>query len=271
MQTRPVEFIPDVRFAPALKPDVSKFAKDFLVKGLYETLIEFGCGPFELDAHIDWFWHEHKFWKATTFAEFVTVARKRLSDRLGYTKRRNVAATTVARLFDKALYMPVTLDDVVHSLTVLAPTQKMPNEVFANDRAAIVDVTSRPSSPRLLKVEADFLPILEKLFPWRREDDRIVKTVPGAPRDLDINVLAFWRLFPDTTPQEIETARVFRNGDKLDWTQGNLRSKWRDAAERQKAAVPAEYMEPSTADGSVRHFHRGHVSWPSSDALLGTD
>jgi len=251
-------FVPDVRFAPALKNDVSQFVKDFLVAGLHNTLVEYGCGPFEIDAHIEWYWKESKFWRAATYPEFVTVARKKLSDRLGYTKRRNEAATTVARLFDKAMYMQVSIDDVVAAVNTLAPTEPMPNEIFTNEHAAIVDVTSRPTTPRLLKVEADFLSTLQKLYPWRREDDRIVKSIPTS-RDVDLCVFAFWKIHPDMSPREFEVARVFRNGDRLDWTRDNLRSRWRDKAESLKGCVPAEYYEPMTSDGSVRHIHKGHV------------
>jgi hypothetical protein len=267
MATNHPFFESQIRLAPALQPDVSNFAKDFLVAGLHNTLVEYGCGPFETDAHIEWYWKESKFWKAATYPEFVAVARKKLSDRLGYTKRRNEAATTIARLFDRAMYMQVNLDDVIAAVNTLAPTEPMPNKFIENDAYAIVDVTLRESSPRVLRVERDFLPMLERLYPWRRDDDRVVKTIPTAPRPLDLNILAFWRLHPDTTPSEIEHARVFRNGDHLDWTRSNLRSKWRDTAERQKDVVPAEYMEPRTADGSVRHFNRNHVSWPTSESF----
>jgi hypothetical protein len=259
----------DIRKARLLQPDVSKFAKDFLVAGLHNTLVEYGCGPYEVDAHIDWYWRESKCWKAAAYPEFVALARKKLSDRVGYTRRRREAETTVAKLYDKAMYMPVEFDDVIAAINFLAPSQPMPNKFIENEGYSIVDVTLRESSPRVMRVERDFLPTLERLFPWRRDEDRIVKAIPTAPRDLDLNVLAFWKLYPDSTPREIEHARLFRNGDRLDWTRGNLRSKWRDNAQRQKDSVPAEYMEPRTADGSVRHFNRGHVSWPTSESVRG--
>jgi hypothetical protein len=211
---------------------------------------------------VNWYWSNCKTWKATTYAEFVAVARKKLRDHLGYTQKYNEAASTVGRLFDKARFSSVEFDDVITAITFLAPTQPMPNEVFTNDRAAVVDVTLRESSPRILRVDADFLPTLRQLYPFRREGDQILKTIPTAPV-LDLNFLAFWRLYPDMTLRDFEYDRVFRNGDKLDWCATNMRSRRREKAELLRGAVPNEYMEPRTADGSVRHFHRGHVSLPT--------
>jgi hypothetical protein len=256
----------DCRFARLVEPQkslVDQFRRDFLTEHLYSTLIAYGCGQFEIDTHVDWFWKSSIAWRATTYPEFVVLARKKLSDHLGYTERRRDAETTISRLFDKAIFMPVTLTEAVDAVVLLVPTQPMPNQTFETDRHAIVDVSwGTDSQLRLLKIDRDFLPTLRRLYPWRLERGEIVKDIPGKAEPFDVSQLAFWHNHADTNRDELRFGRVFLNGDPLDWTRANLRSEWRLNAEQHQTGVPAEFKEYPGPGGSTRMFNRNHISLP---------
>jgi hypothetical protein len=228
--SEPTEELASVRLAPAL--DISdEHVKDFAVRNLWSTLKDFGCGQFEADGHIEWFWKAARLWSPkNTQRDFDRYARERISDRVGYSRRQADAWGVIDRLFDKARYDGVTCEEVIKAVTFIVPTQPFPFEVFENDKIAIVDVTKRSDRPKLLKIDASFLPILRTLYPWERGDDSIVKQIPigTTTRELNLVTLPFMLLYPDASWDEREHGMDFHVSDRLDWTANNIYSFWRE-------------------------------------------
>jgi hypothetical protein len=68
-----------------------------------------------------------------------------------------------------------------------------------------------------------------------------VKSVPvgSVTRVLDLSVLAFWWKYRNPSQEEMDAAIAFHSKDRLDWTSGNLYSRWREGlmAEKYKNRV----------------------------------
>jgi hypothetical protein len=203
-----------------------EYVRTFAVFGLWGALSDFGCGEFESDPHIRWYWKTASKWPTQqSQREFNAYARKRLADRVGHSRRTVDASTIVDRLFDKARVTSVTFEEVITAVTTLVPTEPFPFEVVTNRKTASVDLTQRADSPKVLKVNLSFLPVLKRLYPFRREDDVVVKPIPvgAASRELDLVTLAFWLRFPDAERHDRAAIR-FRDGNGLNWAAGNLSS-----------------------------------------------
>lgn len=258
--TTPIEWSPGdwetLRFSPALDCG-DEFIKEFAIFGLLRTLEDFGVGPFEGARVAEWYWRVSRSWpRKQSQGEFNCYARARISDFVGYTRRRADAFHIVERLFDKARFMGTTLDEVIDAVTFLAKTEPLPAEmVFENGDVAIIDLTQRKDSPKLLKVDADFLPTLKRLYPFERVDDIVVKNIPvgeTSTRGFSLVKLAWWSQNTTTTLEEMDRAIAFRDGDRLNWTRGNLYSIWQARAEARDSGVPAELKEWRDANGDTR-------------------
>ena len=213
----------DVRLAPAI--DVkNEHIRTFLVFGLSRALDDFKVGKFEGSPIIDWYWRTSPTWiEQPSQAAFDKYARARVSDKVGYDRRRSSAWSVVDQLFDKARFSTVTFSEVIAAITFLTPTQECPVGIIENDRFAVLDVTKRSDSPKLLKVDVEFLPVLKTLYPWNREDDKIIKTIPigSTVRELNLLTLACW-LKDSRLDVNRMTAFRFENLDPLDWTGSNV-------------------------------------------------
>jgi len=218
-----------------------EFLREFGINdGLWKALFDFRCGSFESDGFIRWYWRNAGHWTACkSQAEFNAVARRRLADKVGYTPRRNDALNVVSQFFDKG--QDLSFSDVLDAVTFCSPTEKMPFEVFENCEHAIVDVTRRKGCDSFLKIDREFLPTLVKLYPWERVEDTIIKTIPidGCAREFNVVTLAFWSKYRNANRDEMAKAISFHSADRLDWTSGNLYSRWREGllAERFKNRV----------------------------------
>jgi hypothetical protein len=212
--------------------------RTFAVFGLSTALAEFGVGNFEADAVIKWYWQQAPSWaRRGSQEEFNRYARARVSDRVGYTRRKADASFAIDRLFDAAKDFGVTFDEIVDSISFLVKPTVMPS-VVENGDSALIDLTKRSDSPKILKVDATFLPTLRKLYPVEREDDVVLKRVPVGTivREVPLRWLAFWHQHPQVGLAELKTAIETRSADSLDLRTSNLFSRWQADADR-KAVV----------------------------------
>ena len=242
----------NVRLAPALQI-ANEHVKNFAVYGLWQALCDFGVGQFESDRIISWYWKTAPTWapKASQ-SDFNRYARERVSDFVGYTRRRADAWSTIDRLFDAARQGTVTLAQVINAVTFLTKTEPFPFEFVENRDVAIVDLTKRLDSPKLLKVDAAFLPLLKTLYPFERVDDAVIKRIPvgSTERELNLVSLVFWMLYPDAERDERRAAVSFHNGDRLDWRSSNVYSCWREGPQAARFrnrfwSIPTEKVLPS--------------------------
>jgi hypothetical protein len=213
----------DVRFAPAIDLK-NEHIRTFLVFGLSRALDDFKVGKFEGSPVIDWYWQTAPTWpEKESQAAFDKYARARVSDKVGYDRRRSNAWSVVDQLFDKARFSTVTFEEVIAAITFLAPTQEFPHPVIENRDFALIDLTKRSDSPKLLKVDASFLATLKILYPWTREDDTVVKKIPigSTVRELNLLTLACW-LKDSKLDVNRMTAFKFENLDPLDWSGSNV-------------------------------------------------
>ena len=242
----------DIRLAPAINMS-DEHIKDFAVRSLWSTLKGFQCGPFEATDHIEWFWKTAPTWRPTsTQKEFDVYARERISDHVGYTRKRADAWHLIDELFADTRYDDIGLDRIVKAITLLVPTEPFPFDVFENGKTSIVDLTKRSDSPKLLKIDSTFLPILKELYPWERDDDSIIKRIPigTVERELNLITLPFLLRYPDAERAEWEGGYDFHNPDRLDWTSGNLYSFWREgpraaAFQDRFWGMPTERVNPN--------------------------
>jgi hypothetical protein len=207
------------------------FIRTFAVPGLWNALMDFQCGDFEAAKYVDWYWHTASRWPAKkSQADFNAYARDRVADKVGYTRKQADAFNVIDRFFDKG--EDLTLDDVLSAVTFCAPPQKFPDgAVFKNDRVVMIDLTQRSGHDKFLKVDAEFFPILERLYPFERRGDKVIKTVPvgSTTREFDLCCVAFWHKYRNAFRDEMNEAIYFKSADSLDWTSGNLLSLWRDS------------------------------------------
>jgi hypothetical protein len=220
----------EIRFAPAIDID-NEHVKTFAVCGLWDALCDFGVGQFESDRVIKWYWKTAPTWAPQkSQAEFNRYARERVSDFVGYSRRRADAWGVIDRLFDDARQGQVSLEQVVGAIEFLCPTAEFPFPFIVNAETTLIDLTKRADSPKILKVDTSFLPLLKRLYPWSREDDSLIKKIPigSTERELNLVTLVFWMLYPDSEKDERDTAVSFHNGDRLDWRSSNVFSCWRE-------------------------------------------
>lgn len=252
---------PSPRMTP---PVVRDYAKTFAIFGLAKTLDDFGIGSFEQTKVIEWFWRNSSQWHAQTSQEaFNKYARARISDFVGYSRRRQASFGIVDKLFDRAKFNEVTLPEVLDAVTFLTKTQAIPpGMVVENGDVTIVDLTLRADSPKLLKVDKDFFPSLERVFPFERIDDIVVKSIPigeTASREFRLIELCWWSQNPTTTFDEMKNAIATRNGDRLDWRRANLFSSVAARLEAKESGVPAEFPESTNARGETATWSPQYV------------
>lgn len=249
----------------AFAVDLQGHVKEFAVKGLWDALKDFGCGDFEADAQIEWFWRVAPTWAPQkTQTDFNRYARERLSDHVGYSRRRAIAWGVIDRLYDRARQDGCTFEEVMSAIRFLCPTQPFPTELYqGNGRHVLVDLTKRGDAPKVLKVDSDFWVTLQALYPWERVENRIVKQIPvgSTTREFDLRTLAFWRLYPDASREEREHGVEFHKPDPLDWTAENLYSKWREGrlVTRYIDKFWRMPLEKCGANGDVRLVGSGNV------------
>jgi hypothetical protein len=236
-----------IREAPALDCH-NDFLKTFAIFKLSQVLADFGVGPFESDTVIRWFWKAARSWPAKkSQIEFDQYARARVSDYVGYTRKRLDAFNVIDRLFDKARFVGVTFDEVIDAVAFVSKSEPMPEGmVIENGTSALVDLTKRADSPKVLKIDLDFLPALRKLYPFDRVDDVVVKNIPVSDRltrEFPIRKFAFWQQHPKIDRVELDEALACHNGDLLDWRRANLYSEWAERAAQVAAGMPEEYSE----------------------------
>ena len=216
---------------------IREFGSDFSPNGLWKSLMDFGCGPFEASRYVEWFWRRSESWRPfPSQTAFTQYARERLSDEVGYTRRKLDAESVIDQFFDKG--SDLKFDDVMTAVTFCSPTRPMPFAVYENATAAIVDVTKRAGDDKFLKVERDFLPTLIRLYPWERRESSIVKEIPvgSLTREFDLAALAFWFKYRNAGRSELAEAVTFHSADRLDWTAKNLYSRWREGLLAEKYA-----------------------------------
>ncbi len=254
-----------LRFAPGINAE--EHIKEFAVFGLAQALGDFGVGSFEGTGVVEWYWKQSRSWpRKETQNEFNKFARARISDYVGNTRRRGDAFHVVGSLFDRARFLGTTFDEIVDAVAFLAKSEPIPPEKIV-ETTALIDLTRRKDSPKLLKVDLTFLPVLRKLYPVERIDDVIVKHIPvgeTSTREFNLVKLAWWSQTPDTSLDEMNRALRFADGDRMNWTKANLYSKWREAAARYaNAGVPEELPEsPRDANGDVRMPEGRYVELP---------
>jgi hypothetical protein len=124
-----------------------------------------------------------------------------LSDKIGYTRKRNRAWGIVDALFEKE--SDVTFKEVIDALKFLVPTQQMTFETYENGEVTLVDL-----GQRILKINTNFMPLMTVLFPWEQNGEQIIKRVPvgSRSREFDLAQLAFWNLYGDAEKPEREQA-----------------------------------------------------------------
>ena len=255
LSTAFAEYELEVRQAPAIDCH-DMHVKTFAMDGFLRAAQEFGVGPFEMATLAEWYWRTAPTWPAkATQPEFDRYARARVSDKVGYSRKRADAFSMVDRLFDKARFNGVTLTEILDAVSVLTKHEEMPWPVIENGSTSLVGVTKRSDNPKILKVDSEFLPVLKQLYPWERVDDTIVKHIPSgetSTREFPLIRFAWWLQHPNTTLAEMTTAVTFRSADRLDWTSTNLYSQWREKAQQFQSAVPAEVPENRDSHGDVR-------------------
>jgi hypothetical protein len=227
------------------------FIREFLISKLNRTLLDFECSEFESSRFIQWFYTVCRFWPEKKSQEdFDRYARERLSDKVGYTRRRADAFKIIDQYFDKGDLL--NFDDIVAAVHFCAKPEKIPHGVFHNGDAAIVDLPKQPKQKkdRLLKVDATFWPTLELLYPWSRVEDTIIKLVPmgSTVREFDLVKLAFWFKYRNANRDERDRALAFHNADPLDWTDKNLYSRWREGRFAERFA---NRVDPLPVDSGV--------------------
>jgi hypothetical protein len=232
----------------------ASFIRDFALDGLWKALTDFGCGNFESLGFIEWYWRTSQNWPALGSQDtFNKYARERLSDKVGYTRRQFDAWNTIDRFFDKG--SDLTLNDVLDAVTFCSPTQAMPFDVDHAHPKVLVDITGQKRYDESLKIDPDFLPVLVRLYPWelvesrvkvnkrpwKRIDLDIIKSVPvgSGMRKFNLSIFAFWWKYKNARRDEMAEAIAFHSADRLDWSSGNLYSRWREGllAERYKNRV----------------------------------
>jgi hypothetical protein len=235
------------------------FIRTFLMEKIHQTLTEFECGDFETSRFIEWFVENSRFWSSQeSQAAFNAYARERLSDKVGYTRRRQDAFNVIDRYFDKRELLE--LDDIVAAIRFCAKPEPMPHAVRHNAEVCIIDLPKQPKQKRdyLLKVDAVFLPMLELLYPWQRVEDRVVKFVPTGSliREFHLEQLAFWFKYRNCSREEMQEALAFHSADRLDWSSRNLYSRWREGLLAERYASRVDPLPVDT--GCVPTFDARH-------------
>jgi hypothetical protein len=245
------------------------FIRTFLMERIHQTLTEFECGDFESSRFIEWFCEASRFWpEKKSQAEFDAYARERLSDKVGFTRRKQDAFNILDRFFDKG--DDLTLDDIIAAIRFCAKPGMMPHAVQHNAEVCIIDLPKQPKQKRdyMLKADAVFLPTLELLYPWQRVGDSVVKFVPTGSliREFHLEQLAFWFKYRNCSREEMREALAFHSADRLDWSSKNLYSRWREGllAERYAKRVDPVPVDVMGHDGTV------WVKKPSKSAVVRT-
>jgi hypothetical protein len=252
------------------------FIRTFLVNKIYPTLVDFDCGDFESSRFIEWFCETSRFWpEKKSQAEFDVYARERLSDKVGFTRRKQDAFNVIAKYFDKG--DDLTFEDIVAAVHFCAKREKVPHKIVHNADAVIVDLPRQPKQKkdRLLKVDATFWPTLEILYPWERLEDSIVKVIPvgSVIREFDVVKLAFWFKYRNANRDERDAALAFHNSDPLDWTGKNLYSRWREGRFAERYASRVDPLPKDSGFVATRDVRKNGLNpdMPTSHTLTYTE
>jgi hypothetical protein len=249
------------REAPGLSSD--EFAKSFAICGLSKAISDFGCGPFEFDGLARWYWKTALTWpKMENQVEFDRYARQRVADRVGYTRRYHECCSVIDRLYDKARGVGVDFDEVIDAIAFLSKPEAIPeSKIQQNGETTLVDMTQRSDFPKLLKIDAAFLPVLRRLWPLDiirvGHTDVVSKRIAigSIVRDFPIYKLVYWQQHPQDTRVELDESVESRNGDGLDLRAVNLISLWAERAKIDAASVPDEFSE-GVGPGGTRFLLR---------------
>jgi hypothetical protein len=239
---------------PATIKGIPEHAENFVFGGLTKVLEDFGIGSFEAGQIIEWYLKACRLWAPQENQRaFNAYAKARIDDHLRYSRRRGDAWHIVDGLFYKARFNRLEFTEVIDALTFLVPTQPLPEGIVTEDGDVTrVDLTLRADSPKVLRIDSTFLPTLKRLYPFRRVDDIVVKDIPiGATtnREFKMVYFAWWDAHPEY--DIVERGLGFSDGDRLNWTRGNL---FDIAAEKRHAKdddVPPELPECRSKDGKT--------------------
>jgi hypothetical protein len=246
---------------------------------LAPLLYSLDCEPALMERILRWFNDKAIEWAPRCVSEkdFNAVSDQRVKDRVRYersTRNAALAEVVLSKLFvhyDRTLQV----DDILKAVGTLCPPQAFPFPTIVNNGSAIVQIESSRLHHTLLTVDAEFLPILETLYPFKVAKGNVTKVVPlqkGGNHSLDLAVVAFWwamRLHPAGAVclDELKKGVAFKNGDAFDWRATNVYSKWREgkdyAAHQQKAdAVPTDKND-IVQDAAVAEVEAGGM--PDTD------
>lgn len=170
--------VPDIRLAPAI--DIKdEHVKHFAVFGLWNALCDFGVGQFESDRIIRWFWRTAPTWAPqSSQAAFNAYARERVSDYVGYTRRRADAWGVIDRLFDKARGDGVTFKECIDAVVFLCPTQPFPTERYReNGKHVLIDRIDEYFDSRLVGVDRSAYDAATPLQGLRRAANKALKAL----------------------------------------------------------------------------------------------
>jgi hypothetical protein len=241
----------EFRAAPLLRIN-DEYIKTFAVFKLVPTLEKFKCGMFEIEGQVGWYWRTALTWaKQATQSDFDAYATKRLSDHVGYSRRHAESCGVIDRLFDKAMFAQCEFEEVIAAMAFLTDSKEIPADlVEQRDATTFIDLTARIDSPKILKVDNDFFPVLNRLWTFERQDDVVLKKIPVGvvTREFNLRRLAFWFQHKDVTLVELNEALETRNGDLLDWRRENMFSTWAEEA-KDDAHVPEDIFPECTGAG----------------------
>jgi hypothetical protein len=238
------------REAPALTIG-HEFIRTFAICGLSKAVEDFGCGPFEFDGLARWYWQKAPTWpKKENQIEFDRYARQRVADRVGWARRYHESCSVIDRLYDRARSVGVEFSEVIDAIAFLSkPEAISESKIQQNGETTLVDLTQRSDFPKLLKIDAAFLPVLRRLWPLDiirvGHNDIVSKRIPvgSIVRDFPIYKLVYWQKHPTVTRVELDESVESRNGDGLDLRAVNLVSAWAERAKIDAAGVPDEPSE----------------------------
>lgn len=247
------DYLDHSEIRPAYKKPyaITPQASDFGVFKLAAVLDKFDVRNFEGGECVQWYWdNAHKWGTFETQEKFDQVARKKISDHVGYTRKCNNACSVVERLYDKAASAAVEFDEVIDAIAFLDPSVEIPDErIDQRQSETLIDISQRRDFLKFVRIDNDFLATMRRLFPVdiHRVGHRDVLCkrihVGNYIRDYPIHRLVWWKSHPLVSPEELNEALETRNGNGLDLRLSNWFSVDEAAAQRKAESVPKEYRE----------------------------
>ena len=114
--------------------------------------------------------------------EFRDVNDRQLREHLRYELRRDARPTFDVLWSQLAVKKDLCVEDVVNLIVEIEPTGEFPFETQEIGNLTYIDLKYR----RVLVIPTTFTSTLKKLYPFTVKDSKILKTVKGAPRGVDI-------------------------------------------------------------------------------------